>query len=104
MIIEVVTFIVPADSKEQFQEKFDRDAAAGLPPGCISQEIWVDEKAEEIEYVYVSKWNDKKDFQNWLSRPEHAQGHQEKNQYYKDHPEIERPKIVKKSKSYKLYK
>lgn len=103
MIIEVVTFTVPIENKGEFQKKIEKDAATELAPGCISQEIWVHETKDEIEYVIVSKWNDKKDFQNWFGRKEHAEGHRKMIQYYKDHPEIQPPKIVKKAKSYELY-
>jgi heme-degrading monooxygenase HmoA len=104
MIIEAVTFTVPIGNKEEFQKKIEKDAATELAPGCIDQEIWVNETKEEIEYVIVSKWNDKKDFRNWMSaNKEHAEEHRKMIQYYKDHPEIQRPKIEKKVKSYELY-
>ncbi|MDR1159332.1 MAG: antibiotic biosynthesis monooxygenase [Syntrophomonadaceae bacterium] len=104
MIIEVVTFTVPIENKEHFQKKIEKKAAVGLAPGCIDEEIWINEAKEAIEYVIVSKWNDKKDYRNWMmANKEHAEEHRKMNQYYKDHPEIQRPKIVKKVKSYELY-
>ena len=40
-------------------------------------------KGDEVEYVIVSKWQEKKDFQTWVARPEHVEEHKEMNKKLK---------------------
>lgn len=103
MHIQMVTFTMPIENKENFQKKLNTDKEEAKKSGSLSREIWMNETKKEIEYTIVTKWNTKKDFQNWIGREEHLEHHRKMAQYYKDHPEAVRPKIDKKMKSFTLY-
>lgn len=66
--------------------------------GLISVEVWKSESKSKVEYSIVSKWEDKKHFQNWVSRPSNVEGHKKMRQDNKPRPNIE-----KKLKKYELY-
>ncbi|WP_265457454.1 antibiotic biosynthesis monooxygenase family protein [Enterococcus sp. HY326] len=78
MIIKTVTFEVVPEGKGHFQEKIKKDLASlKTAAGCLSSEAWLQENKRSIVFQLVSKWQDKKDFQNWLKRPEHLAEHWE---------------------------
>ncbi|MBO0422084.1 antibiotic biosynthesis monooxygenase [Enterococcus plantarum] len=96
MIVQTVTFIIKKEGKERFDAKTGKDVASMLEfPGCISSECWYTENKDTCEFMLVSKWQSKKDFQNWLKRPEHLQEHREAHQNKEATPSIVIEKIRK---------
>lgn len=45
--------------------------------GNIDFECWRKYHNEEVEYVFVSKWEKQADFKSWISRDSHIQEHKE---------------------------
>lgn len=76
--IQTAVFTVEADYKALFAEKIERDVASMKAwPGNVSAEGWQgDEKDGTVEFILVSKWNYKADFEAWLKRPGHAESHE----------------------------
>ncbi|UEX89641.1 antibiotic biosynthesis monooxygenase family protein [Staphylococcus ratti] len=68
--------------------------------GLIAVEVWKNETKDKLEYAIVSKWHDKKDFQAWVSRPEHVEEHKNKNQTSKVQEEAKYSAIDKQIKKY----
>jgi heme-degrading monooxygenase HmoA len=104
MYIKTVTFEVLAEAKETFAEKIRQDIASMKTfAGCLQSECWVNEKKATIDFQLVSKWQEKKDFQAWLKRPEHLQKHREAYQAEKEGRK--KPSIVvnKTGQEYRLF-
>lgn len=96
MIIQTVTFIVKKEEKEHFEEKTKRDVASMRSfDECISSECWVNKTKDTYEFMLVSKWENKKAFQQWLKRPEHLQEHREAHQNKQERPSYVIDKIRK---------
>lgn len=78
MLINMVTFEVLPEGKETFFQKTQHNIASlKKTDSCLGAEFWYNETAKSIEFTIISRWNDKKDFQNWLKRPSHLQEHRE---------------------------
>lgn len=92
MIIQSVRFIVKKEGKEAFEHKTRKDVTSMLAfDGCLASECWFTEDKNTCEFQLVSRWETKKDFQNWLKRPEHLQKHREA---HKADQENAKPSIV----------
>ncbi|MBP1048105.1 antibiotic biosynthesis monooxygenase [Enterococcus sp. BWM-S5] len=99
MIVQSVTFIVRKEGKEHFENKTKKDVASMLErEACLSSECWYAEAKDSCEFTLVSKWQTKKDFQEWLKRPEHLQQHREAHK----NKDASKPSLVleKSQKSY----
>lgn len=70
--------------------------------GFIDAEIWKNETKNKLEYAIVSKWNDKKDFQAWVSRPSHVEEHKNMNKESKNQEESKYKNIEKQIKKYEV--
>nr|WP_263314415.1 antibiotic biosynthesis monooxygenase [Mammaliicoccus sp. Marseille-Q6498] len=70
--------------------------------GFIDAEVWKMETGSKLEYAIVSKWQDKKDFQAWISRPAHIEEHKNMSKEAKEKEEATYPKIEKQIKKYEL--
>ncbi|ALS03218.1 antibiotic biosynthesis monooxygenase [Enterococcus silesiacus] len=101
MIVQTVTFSIKKEGKEMFEAKTTKDVASMLEfSGCISSECWYTEDKDTCEFMLVSKWESKKDFQNWLKRPEHLQEHREAHKNKEAKPSF----VLEKSrKSYEVH-
>lgn len=96
MIVQTVTFIIKKEGKEIFETKTNKDVTSMLEfTGCISSECWFLEEKNTCEFMLVSKWKSKKDFQNWLKRPEHLQEHREAHKNKETKPSFVIEKIRK---------
>lgn len=96
MFIQTVTFVVKKEGKEIFEAKTRKDVASMLSfENCISSECWFSEDKNVCEFMLVSKWHSKKDFQHWLKRPEHLQKHREAHKNKEEKPSIVVDKIRK---------
>ncbi|MEI5994952.1 antibiotic biosynthesis monooxygenase family protein [Candidatus Enterococcus mansonii] len=94
MIVQTVTFIVKKEGKELFEAKTSKDVASMQSfKNCLSSECWFSERKDVCEFMLVSKWESKKDFQNWLKRPEHLQKHREAHKNKESKPSIVLEKI-----------
>lgn len=101
MFVQTVTFIVKKEGKEVFEAKTSKDVASMIGfEGCVSSECWFSEEKEICEFMLVSKWQSKKDFQGWLKRPEHLQEHREAHKNKETKPSIVLEKI---RKSYEVF-
>lgn len=76
--VQTAVFTVDAAYQTQLQEKIKRDVASLKAwEGNLSAEGWQGAEVDgKIEFILVSKWADKANFEAWLKRPEHAQSHQ----------------------------
>ncbi|MGT2924790.1 antibiotic biosynthesis monooxygenase family protein [Streptococcus caviae] len=76
-IVQTAVFTVDKDYQEAFLEKIKRDVASLKAwPGNLAAEGWQGEdKGDSIEFILLSKWNYKTDFEAWLNRPGHKEGH-----------------------------
>lgn len=70
--------------------------------GFIDAQVWKSETGSKLEYAIVSKWNDKKDFQAWISRPSHVEEHKNMSKEKKENEEAKVSKIEKQIKKYEL--
>lgn len=96
MIVQTVTFIIKKEGKAIFETKTSKDVTSMLEfSGCISSECWFLEEKNTCEFMLVSKWESKKDFQNWLKRPEHLQEHREAHKKKETKPSFVIEKIRK---------
>lgn len=96
MIIQTVAFIIKKEGKERFEAKTSKDVASMVGfPGCLSSECWFSEDKNTCEFMLVSKWENKKEFQNWLKRPEHLQEHREAHKNKEAEPSVVIEKIRK---------
>lgn len=78
MIVQTVAFIIKKEGREIFETKTTKDVTSMLEfSGCLSSECWFSEEKDTCEFMLVSRWQSKKDFQNWLKRPEHLQEHRD---------------------------
>ncbi|PTE84204.1 hypothetical protein BUY79_06000 [Staphylococcus equorum] len=68
--------------------------------GLIDVEIWKNETKSKISYSIVSKWNKKKDFQAWVSRPAHVEEH--KNMRKEEKENTKPTSIEKQIKQFEL--
>lgn len=101
MIVQTVTFIIKKEGKEIFEAKTSKDVVSMLGfSGCISSECWFTEDKDTCEFMLVSKWESKKDFQSWLKRPEHLQEHRDAHKNKDTKPSIVIEKI---RKSYEVF-
>ncbi|MCD8841683.1 antibiotic biosynthesis monooxygenase [Staphylococcus arlettae] len=69
--------------------------------GLIEFEVWKNETKNKLEYSIISKWNDKKDFQAWVSRPAHLEEHKNMNKE-KEQEKAKYENIDKQIKKYEL--
>ncbi|MFC6402449.1 antibiotic biosynthesis monooxygenase family protein [Mammaliicoccus sciuri] len=70
--------------------------------GFIDAQVWKSETGSKLEYAIVSKWNDKKDFQAWISRPSHVEEHKNMSKEKKENEEAKVSKIEKQIKKYEI--
>jgi len=100
MIVQTVAFVIKKEGRERFEGKTSKDVASMLEfPGCLSSECWFSEDKDTCEFMLVSKWESKKDFQNWLKRPEHLQEHRDAHKNKETKPSIV---LEKTRKSYEV--
>ncbi|MED4074527.1 antibiotic biosynthesis monooxygenase family protein [Priestia endophytica] len=45
--------------------------------GLISTECWLNENKDRVEYVLVTRWENKEYFKKWVTREEHVEEHKE---------------------------
>ena len=45
--------------------------------GLVSVECWLNTKRDNVEYILVTKWENKEFFKKWVSREEHIEEHKE---------------------------
>lgn len=96
MIVQTVAFIIKKEGKEMFEAKTSKDVESMLSfEGCLSSECWFLENKESYEFTLVSKWETKRDFQNWLKRPEHLQEHRDAHKNKEMKPTVVIEKIRK---------
>ena len=78
MIIRSVTFETELADIELLKEKINADLISlnGWET-CLSAEAWMRQDRKTIYITLISKWDNKKDFQAWLKRPEHLQAHRD---------------------------
>ncbi|OTN83913.1 antibiotic biosynthesis monooxygenase family protein [Enterococcus faecium] len=76
-IVQTAVFTVEKNYEEEFLKKIKNDVASLKEwPGNLAAEGWKSEgKEDSIEFILLSKWNDKTDFEAWLNRPGHKEGH-----------------------------
>ncbi|WP_430609763.1 antibiotic biosynthesis monooxygenase family protein [Enterococcus sp. DIV0876] len=85
MYIRTVAFEVVPEGKDVFLEKIMKDVTSMKGySGCLSTEAWLSETKKSVTFQLVSKWQEKKDFQAWLKRPEHLQKHREAHRAEKE--------------------
>jgi len=79
-------FVVNAsfETEKKFEEQLKQKAKKNkteieAAKGNLSFECWKKDSADKVEYVFVSKWEDKQFFQAWISREEHVNEHKEAN-------------------------
>ncbi|NWK83369.1 antibiotic biosynthesis monooxygenase [Staphylococcus sp. GSSP0090] len=101
MFIAEVAFSTNKAHEQQLYDKVKKtqselhDDVAGL----IASEVWTKSKADDVEYVVVSKWEEKKDFQNWVARPSHVEEHKAMHKKSKN-GEAEKPPFQKTLRQY----
>ncbi|MGC6769157.1 antibiotic biosynthesis monooxygenase family protein [Enterococcus sp. LJL51] len=96
MFVQTVAFIIKKEGKETFENKTKKDVASMQAwENCLSSECWYAETKDTCEFTLVSKWQDKKDFQAWLKRPEHLEKHRAAHKNKESRPEIVLDKIRK---------
>lgn len=96
MVIQTVTFIIKKEGKAHFEEKTRRDVTSMRAfEGCLASECWMSETKDTYEIMLVSKWASKKEFQQWLKRPEHLQEHREAHKTKEERPSYVIEKIRK---------
>ncbi|GEQ06787.1 antibiotic biosynthesis monooxygenase [Staphylococcus gallinarum] len=85
MFITEVAFSTNKENEDRLYNKAKKNLAElnDNVKGLIDAEVWTKSKADEVEYVIVSKWQEKKDFQTWVARPEHVEEHKEMNKKIK---------------------
>lgn len=71
--------------------------------GLIDAEVWKNETKSKVEYSIVSKWDEKKSFQNWVSRPSHVEEHKKMRKEEKEQQDSLKNKIEKTLKQYELF-
>lgn len=96
--VQTAVFTVEADYQEQFAQKIKNDVTSLKAwDGNISAEGWQgDEQDGKVDFILMSKWANKDDFEAWLNRPEHAERHQR--------PEVKevRKHVTRKVASYQI--
>lgn len=70
--------------------------------GFRGAEVWKSESKSKLEYAIVSKWDDKKDFQAWVSRPDHIEEHKSMNKETEEQEKAKYQKIEKQIKKYEI--
>lgn len=70
--------------------------------GFKGADVWKNETKTKLEYVIVSKWDDKKDFQDWVSRPDHVEEHKNMNKAAEEQEKAKYQKIDKQIKKFEL--
>ncbi|MBD2868832.1 antibiotic biosynthesis monooxygenase family protein [Paenibacillus arenilitoris] len=63
--------------------------------GLVSAECWSRETKDNVEYVFVTKWDTKEDFKLWVSREDHVEGHKEMNKYKGQEPAEKAKKTIR---------
>ena len=78
MNIRMVTFETTEPGRERLENKITKNLdELKEAPNCLFAEAWYQERKGIIAYTLVSKWASKKDFQNWMKRPEHVERHRQ---------------------------
>ncbi len=78
MIIKSVTFEVEIENEELLKKKITKDLTSlKKTETCLSVEAWRQKNKQIVAYTLVSKWATKKEFQEWLKRPDHLQQHRQ---------------------------
>ncbi|MFP7735536.1 antibiotic biosynthesis monooxygenase family protein [Priestia aryabhattai] len=79
-------FVVNAsfETEKQFEDQLKQKAKKNkaeieAAKGNLSFECWKKDSVDKVEYVFVSKWEEKQFFQAWISREEHVNEHKEVN-------------------------
>lgn len=95
MIIKSVTFETELAGEGRLEQKITNDLSSLKEfETCLSAEAWRHSTKNEVSYTLVTKWQDKKDFQAWLKRPEHLQEHRKAHQQKVEPPhEITRTRM-----------
>ncbi|AVX06704.1 MULTISPECIES: antibiotic biosynthesis monooxygenase family protein [Priestia] len=80
MFVVNASFETEKKFEEQLKQKANKNKAEiEAAKGNLSFECWKKYSADKVEYVLVSKWEDKQFFQAWISREEHVNEHKEAN-------------------------
>lgn len=84
MYVVINELEVPAEAKEQIQERFGASAEKmNQVPGCL-EFLFLDEATEDGKQLVFTKWETKEDFENWLEsdsfKSSHRAGGQEKRE------------------------
>ena len=78
MIIKMITFETTEPGRAHLEKKIQTNLKElAEAPNCSFAEAWYQERKEKISFTLVSKWASKKDFQNWMKRPEHIERHRQ---------------------------
>ena len=76
MFVAEVAFSTNKEHEQQLYNKVKKtQSELHNVAGLKSSEVWTKSKSDDVEYVVVSKWDEKKDFQNWVARPSHVEEH-----------------------------
>lgn len=103
MYIQTVTFTVKKEFEDKLRHKMQHDLESlAQTPGCLFYDCWVKRDEGEVSCMLLMKWQEKKDMQNWLTRPDHVVIHKEMAAYYKKHPE-EKFEMKRESEVYEPY-
>lgn len=98
MFITEVAFSTTKENEQKLYDKVEKNANELVDvDGLIDAEVWTKSKGDEVEYVIVSKWQEKQHFQAWVSRPSHVAEHKEMNKKSKegDKPQSPFKKVLK---------
>lgn len=55
--------------------------------GLVSADCWSRESKDNVEYVFVTKWETNEDFKLWVSREDHVEEHKEMNKIKAKRPQ-----------------
>lgn len=103
MYIQTVTFTVKKEFEDKLRHKLQHDLdSLACASGCLFYDCWVKREGEDVSCMLLMKWEEKRDMQAWLTRPDHVAVHKEMAEYYKKHPE-EKFEMKRESEVYEPY-
>lgn len=71
--------------------------------GLVSTDCWSRESKDNVEYVFVTKWETKVDFKVWVSREDHVEEHKEMNKHKGQEPAEKAKKTIRQYEEVILY-
>lgn len=101
MFVMNASFTTDKQFEDRLQDKAEKTKNEALEAkGNIDFECWRKyHHNEEVEYVFVSKWEEQSDFKNWISRDSHIQEHKDMQ---KNPEKDDAFKLKKKMRSYEV--